>query len=70
MTVPTKSVAPARVAELPTFQNTLHADAPPVRVTEALEPVTSVDPAWKTKTLLGPPLKVREPFTCMDDPAL
>jgi hypothetical protein len=62
MTVPTK-VGPFRVAELPTCQNTLHADAPPVRLTVLLVPAVRVDPVWKMKTALGSPsaFRVRVP---------
>ena len=43
------------VALDPTCQNTLQASAPPVRLTELLEPVMRVEPAWKMKTALGSP---------------
>ncbi len=43
--VPTKLVVEPSVAELPTCQKTLHACAPPSRMTLALEAVVSVDPA-------------------------
>jgi hypothetical protein len=72
MTVPTNVLVEPRVAELPTFQNTLHAWAPPISLTTLSEAVTSVEPAWKTNTALGSPLafKVSVPVSCSVDVAL
>jgi hypothetical protein len=58
MTVPTK-VGPFSVAELPTCQNTLHAEAPPIRLTVLLVPAVRVDPVWKMNTALGSPSAFR-----------
>ena len=44
MMVPTKSVLVPSVAELPTCQNTLHACASLISVTELFVAVVSVDP--------------------------
>jgi hypothetical protein len=43
------------VAELPTCQKTLQADAPPRRLTLLLDAVTSVAAIWKMKTALESP---------------
>jgi hypothetical protein len=51
--LPANLVEVPRVAELPTCQKTLHACAPPIRATELLEAVVSVDPIWKTNTAFG-----------------
>ncbi|KRD21322.1 hypothetical protein ASE41_14635 [Streptomyces sp. Root264] len=59
MMVPTKVELVPRVAELPTFQNTLQGCAPLTRMTLLAEAVVSVDPAWKMKTALGSPLALR-----------
>lgn len=50
------------VAELPTFQNTLHACAPLRRVMELPEEVISVEAVWKTKTAVGSPCASRTSF--------
>jgi hypothetical protein len=50
---PRKEELVPSVAELPTCQNTLHACAPPRRLTLLLDAVTSVDAIWKMKTPLG-----------------
>ena len=55
MMVPWKAVFVPNVAELPTCQKTLPADAPLVNVTLELLAVVSVLPIWKTKTALGFP---------------
>ena len=48
--VPLKLVVVPSVAELPTFQKTLHAEAPLTSFTWLADAVMSVDAAWKTKT--------------------
>jgi hypothetical protein len=53
--VPAKDVPVPRVAELPTCQKTLQAWAPPVRSTELLLAVVSVEAALKTNTAAGSP---------------
>ncbi|MBE1598312.1 hypothetical protein H4687_004441 [Streptomyces stelliscabiei] len=55
MMVPTKSEFVPRVAELPTFQNTLQACAPLMSLTLLFEAVISVSVVWKMKTALGSP---------------
>ena len=54
-TDPTKLVVVPIVAELPTCQYTLQAWAPPVSATALPLLVTSVEPAWNTKTASGSP---------------
>jgi hypothetical protein len=56
---PANTVPTPRVAELPTCQNTLHAWASLIKDTSAMVEVMSVDPIWKTQTLLGSPLPSR-----------
>lgn len=58
--VPLKVVLVPRVAELPTCQKTLDAEAPPMRFTVLLvDAVVSVVPIWKMKTAFGLPLPLR-----------
>ncbi len=57
------------VAELPTFQKTLHWLAPPMKVTELAEPVISVEAAWKMKTDDASPLRVSAPLIASASPA-
>ncbi len=61
MIVPTKVVVVPRVAELPTFQKTLHGSAPSISATLAPvpDPVISVESAWKIQTELGSPAPSR-----------
>jgi hypothetical protein len=61
-----------RVAEDPTCQMTLHAWAPPIRVTVEAEDVTSVVPIWKTNRALGfpPASRVRAPERKAEEPNL
>jgi hypothetical protein len=65
MMVPTKSVSVPRVAELPTCQNTLHGEAPLMRLTLLPDAVVSVEPIWNTHTALGSPWasRVRSPVS-------
>ena len=61
------------VAELPTCQNTLHGEAPPIRGTVLSDAVISVDPAWKMNTALGSPPASRvtvPPFRRISDAEL
>jgi hypothetical protein len=44
--VPTKVVLVPSVAELPTCQNTLHGEAPLMRLTVLFDAVIKVEPAW------------------------
>ncbi|AMM22888.1 hypothetical protein AX769_22265 (plasmid) [Frondihabitans sp. PAMC 28766] len=60
--VPWKWAALPRVAELPTSQNTLHADAPPVRVIRVPDPIVRVLAAWNTHTESAVPARVRAPL--------
>src|SRR6185295_10235475 len=55
MMVPWKAVFVPSVAELPTTQKTLPADAPLINVTVELLAVVSVLPIWKIKRALGFP---------------
>jgi hypothetical protein len=57
--VPTKVVLVPSVAELPTCQNTLHGEAPLMRLTVLFDAVIKVEPAWKMKTALGSPCASR-----------
>ncbi len=59
MTVPTNVVLVPSVAELPTFQKTLHACAPLMSATVLLDPVMRVLADWKMKTAVGSPLASR-----------
>lgn len=61
ITVPTNADPVSRVAELATCQKTLHSDAPPVSSTLLPEPVINVLLAWKMKTSLAPPFRVKVP---------
>jgi len=61
--VPTKIEFVPRVAELPTCQNTLLGETPPVRTTCVVDRVVNVEPIWKTKTELEFPVRVRIPPT-------
>jgi len=67
-TLPTNIVPVPSVAELPTCQNTLQAEAPLIRRTDALLAVVSALPIWKMKTALGSPwpLSVSAPVNCAD----
>ena len=56
--VPWKLVVVPSVAELPTCQKTLHAEAPLTSFTWLADAVMSVDAAWKTKTAAGVALRV------------
>jgi hypothetical protein len=71
-TLPWKEEPVPSVAELPTCQNTLQAEAPLVRTTELAESVTSVEPIWKMKTAFGSPcaFRVSAPPTSSPDEAL
>ena len=53
--LPTNAVPVPTVAELPTCQNTLHACAPLIVMTEALLPVIRVLPILNTQTAFGSP---------------
>ncbi|CCH17135.1 Protein of unknown function [Micromonospora lupini str. Lupac 08] len=55
MMVPTKVVLVPIVAELPTCQNTLQADAPLIRTTLLLDAVVSDESIWKMNTAAGLP---------------
>lgn len=70
--LPTKVLVEPKVAELPTFQNTLHAWASPISMTVLSDEVIRLEPAWKTNTELGSPfpLRVRVPVRCSVDVAL
>jgi hypothetical protein len=65
-TLPTKVVVVPMVAELPTCQKTLQGEAPPIRITEEAVAVVSVEPIWKTQTLLESPWpsRTRAPVSC------
>ena len=60
--VPRNWAALPIVAELPTFQNTLQADAPPVSVILVPEPIVRVLAAWNTQTESAEPARVRAPL--------
>ncbi len=60
--VPTKLELVPRVAELPTCQKTLHAWAPPTRVTVLADAVMRVEAALKMKTAFGSPWASRVRF--------
>ena len=66
---PLKVESVPSVAELPICQKTLHAWAPPMRVTLLPDSVVSVEPTWKTKTALGSPWasSVKAPVSPRDD---
>ncbi|MEY2471431.1 MAG: hypothetical protein QOK28_760 [Actinomycetota bacterium] len=68
-TLPTMVEPTPSVAELPTFQNTLHACEPLMNETELFGAVMSVDPAWKMNTALPSPWpsRVRVPVTLNDE---
>jgi hypothetical protein len=70
--LPTKVLVEPKVAELPTFQKTLQAWAPPISTTVLVEAVIRLEPAWKTNTELGSPLplRVRVPVRCSVELAL
>ncbi len=53
--LPTKVVLVPRVAELPTWKNTLQGDTPLTRLTVLSDAVIRVDPAWKMNTELASP---------------
>jgi hypothetical protein len=57
--LPAKVELVPSVAELPTCQKTLHAWAPPVRLTSLADAVMRVEATWKTKTALGSPFALR-----------
>ncbi len=65
MMVPAKSVLVPSVAELPTCQNTLHACAPLMSVTELSVAVVRVVPIWKIHTASGSfwPSRVSSPVS-------
>jgi hypothetical protein len=60
--VPWNWAALPRVAELPTSQNTLQADAPPVKVILVPDPMVRVLAAWNTHTDCAVPASVRAPL--------
>ena len=59
--VPLKPELPPIVAELPTYQKTLAAWAPPLRMTWRPVVVTRVDTIWKIQTAFASPASVRSP---------
>ena len=65
MMVPTKVELVPRVAELPTCQNTLHAEAPFVRSTRLEEAVVRASGIWNTQTAFGFPAasRIRSPVS-------
>jgi hypothetical protein len=65
--VPAKLLPVCMVAEEPTCQNTLQADAPPVKATLAPVAVVRVLPIWKIHTSVGLPFSVRVPVSCAVD---
>ena len=69
MMVPWNAVFVPRVAELPTCQKTLPADAPLISVTLELLAVVSVLPIWKMKRALELPWPSRTSavFSCAED---
>ena len=69
MMVPWNAVFVPSVAELPTCQKTLFAEAPLISVTLELLAVVSVLPIWKTKTAFGlpRPFRTRAVFSCAED---
>ncbi len=69
---PTKVVLVPRVAELPTWKNTLHAWAPLISMIVLFGAVIKVDPTWKMNTALGSPCpsRVTVPVTPREDSAL
>ena len=70
--VPTNVVPVSRVAELPTCQNTLHASAPLIRLTEAFGAVINVEGIWNIHTELGSfsPSRVTVPVNPSEESAL
>jgi len=70
--LPTKVVLVPRVAELPTWKNTLHAWAPLISMIVLFGAVIRVDPTWKMNTALGSfsPSRVTVPVTPREDSAL
>ena len=64
--VPTKSVSVPIVAELPTFLNTLHGEAPLMNTTLLFDAVISVESIWKMNTACGLPwaFSVNCPVSC------
>ena len=71
-TLPRKAELVPSVAELPTCQKTLQAEAPFVRRTELAESVTRVEPTWKTNTASALPCASRmsAPPTSSEESAL
>jgi len=69
MMVPWKAVFVPRVAELPTCQSTLSAEAPLISVTLELLAVVSVLPIWKMKRALELPWpsRTRAVFNCAEE---
>ena len=68
--LPANLVPVPRVAELPTFQNTLQLLPPLTTRTAELLAVVSVLPTWKTNTALGLPWasSVSVPVSPIDEP--
>jgi len=58
-TLPTKSDPRPSVADVPTFQNTLHGFPPPVITTVDPVAVVSVEPIWKYHASSGEPVPTR-----------
>jgi hypothetical protein len=67
ITFPTIALPVPSVAELPTTQNTLQLEPPPVKTTRELAAVVSVLPIWKIQTSVGPPLRVSVPVNWADE---
>jgi len=63
MIFPAKLLPVWMVAEVPTCQNTLQGDAPPVKATVAPVAVVRVLPIWKIHTSVELPVNVRVPFS-------
>jgi hypothetical protein len=59
-----------KVAELPTCQNTLHANPPPVSTTLDPDAVIREDPIWKYHASLAEPVpaRVKVPVTAAEEP--
>ena len=66
--VPTKSVSVPKVAELPTWKNTLHDCAPRIRLMLLADAVVKVEPIWNMKTARGSPSpsRVSSPVSCAE----
>ena len=70
--VPAKSDPKPSVAEVPTFQNTLQACAPPANSTVDPMAVVNIEPIWKyhASVALPVPRRVKIPLNCADEPYL